>query len=70
MKSDLEKEKVTMTKLWAKREKQIDRVLNNTLGMYGGIQGIIGSNASQIEALDIEALPTSIEDDTDGDKNY
>ncbi|MBW2637012.1 MAG: DUF2130 domain-containing protein, partial [Deltaproteobacteria bacterium] len=35
MKKDLDQEKRAMTKIWSKREKQIERVINNTAGMYG-----------------------------------
>lgn len=40
MKDDLEHEKRAMTKIWAKRDKQIERVVTNTLRMYGDVQGI------------------------------
>lgn len=57
MKKDLDKEKVAMTKQWAKREKEIERVINNVAGMYGDMQGIIGSSLPQIESLELKALP-------------
>ncbi|MBI1912446.1 MAG: DUF2130 domain-containing protein [Deltaproteobacteria bacterium] len=41
MKEDLEAEKRAMLRIWAKREKQIERVVTNTLRMYGDMQGII-----------------------------
>ena len=34
-KNDLEQEKRAMQRIWAKREKQIDRVLTNTVGLHG-----------------------------------
>lgn len=57
MKEDLDKEKVAITKQWSKREMQINRVIVNTVGMYGDLQGIIGASLPQIEALEMEELP-------------
>jgi len=40
MKSDLEKEKRAMNRIWAKREKEMERVICSISGMYGDVQGI------------------------------
>ncbi|MDO8526480.1 MAG: DUF2130 domain-containing protein [Deltaproteobacteria bacterium] len=56
MKEDLEKEKTVMTKQWAKREKQIERVMQSTVGMYGDLQGIAGKTLQEIEGLEMKAL--------------
>ena len=53
MKEDLGQEKRAMTRIWAKREKQIERVIMNTAGMYGDMQGIIGASLPQIKMLEI-----------------
>ena len=45
-----------MTKQWAKREAQIDRVMQGTLGMYGDLQGIAGQGLQRIEGLEVAAL--------------
>ena len=55
MKDDLEKEKKAFTKIWAKREKQIELVISNTASMYGDIHGIIGVSLPQIKLLEIES---------------
>ncbi|MEW6616793.1 MAG: DUF2130 domain-containing protein [Thermodesulfobacteriota bacterium] len=55
MKEDLDQEKRAMTRIWAKREKQIERVIMNTAGMYGDMQGIIGATLPQIKILEIGA---------------
>ncbi len=55
MKEDLESEKRAMTKIWAKREKQIERVTLNTTGMYGDMHGIIGSTMPEIKTLELGA---------------
>lgn len=41
LREDLEREKRSMQRIWAKRDKQIERVINNIAGMYGDMQGII-----------------------------
>lgn len=35
MQEDLDREKKAITKQWAKREEQIERVMQATVGMYG-----------------------------------
>lgn len=57
MKNDLDGEKRAMQKLWAKREKEIDRVVSGTLGMYGDLEGIIGNTLPRIDGLELAALP-------------
>ena len=64
MHDDLEKERKTITKLWAKREEQIDRVMQATVGMYGDLQGIAGKTLQEIEGLEFqEALESPVEED-------
>jgi hypothetical protein len=55
MKGDLDKERRAMTKTWAKREKQIEKVILSTAGMYGDMQGIIGASLPEIKMLDLES---------------
>lgn len=45
MKEDLEREKRAFVKMWASREKQIQHVIDNTVGMYGDLQGMAGEAA-------------------------
>ena len=63
MQQDLDKEKKAITKQWAKRTEQIDRVMQATVGMYGDLQGIAGKTLQEIEGLDLLALdaPTNEE---------
>lgn len=56
MHADLDKERKTMTKLWAKREEQIRCVVESTAGMYGDLQGIAGKTLQEIEGLDVTQL--------------
>ena len=53
MKTDLDAEKRSMEKIWAKREAQIERVIKNTAGMYGDLQGIIGSALPEVKILEL-----------------
>lgn len=56
MKTDLDAEKKAITKQWAKREEQIERVMQGTVGMYGDLQGIAGKTLQEIEGLELPAL--------------
>jgi hypothetical protein len=56
MKEDLDKEKKAILKQWAKREEQIERVMQATVGMYGDFQGIAGKTIQEIEGLEFKAL--------------
>lgn len=56
MRTDLDKEKEAMRRLWAKREKEIERITENTIGMYGEMQGLIGSSMPSLAALDLTAI--------------
>ncbi len=56
MKEDLDKEKKAITKQWAKRDEQIERVMQATVGMYGDMQGIAGKTLQEIEGLEMKAL--------------
>jgi hypothetical protein len=56
MQEDLNKEKKAIMKQWAKREEQIDRVMQATVGMYGDLQGIAGRTLQEIEGLELRAL--------------
>ncbi len=53
MKEELEKEKRAYQKIWAHREKQIQRVVDNTVGMYGDLGGLMGKALPQIKLLEI-----------------
>ncbi len=56
MQADLDRERKTMTRLWAKREAQIQGVIESTVGMYGDLQGIAGRALQEIEGLEIPLI--------------
>ncbi|MDB5196038.1 MAG: hypothetical protein JWP88_408, partial [Flaviaesturariibacter sp.] len=41
-----------MEKIWKEREKQLDKVLISTSGMYGSIKGIAGASIGNIPLLE------------------
>jgi hypothetical protein len=53
LREDLETEKRAIQKSWAKREKQLERAVVCTSGMYGDLHGIIGKSLPQIELLEM-----------------
>ena len=53
MKSGIDSEKRAMQKIWKQREKQIEKVTNNTIDMYGSIKGIAGKAIGTVKALEL-----------------
>ncbi len=49
---ELDKEKRATQRVWAKKEKQLQSVLDNTANLYGDLQGLIGSAMQTIPALE------------------
>lgn len=66
MKQSLDTEKRAMTKIWATRETQILRLTENTVRMYGEIQGIAGKALPTIKLLELD---DGIEEKEDGKKD-
>ena len=56
MQADLESEKRAFNKHWNKRQKQLDRAISSTTGLFGDLQGIIGNELQEIEGMDLLAL--------------
>jgi hypothetical protein len=59
MNDDLVKEKKSIQRQWAKREEQIGRVMEATVGMYGELQGIAGKTLQEIDGLQLEDVANS-----------
>lgn len=53
MKEDLDGERRTSDRLFAKREKQIEILLRNSAGMYGELQAIVGGALRPVAALEL-----------------
>jgi hypothetical protein len=64
MKSALESEKRAMQRIWKEREKQIEKVINNTIDMHASIRGIAGNAIQAVKALELpgEDLDTDLMD--------
>ena len=60
----LDGERRAMERIWREREKQIDRVLANTVGMYGEVRGIVGSTLPPVPALELDTVAGQLEDAT------
>jgi len=56
MRDDLDKERKFMGRLWAKRETQIQAVIDSTVGMVGDLQAIAGKAMPGIPSLDLPLL--------------
>jgi hypothetical protein len=56
MQADLDRERKTMMRLWAKREEQIRGVVESTAGLYGDLQGIAGQTLLEIDGLELPLL--------------
>ncbi len=62
MKLDLDNEKKVMAKIWSKREKEIERVVTNTVSMHGELQGLIGTALPQVDSLEPDSLLLGFEE--------
>lgn len=54
MKTVMDKEKQYFTKKWAQEEKLIERVINQTIGMHGDLQGLMGASLPEIKSLEMD----------------
>lgn len=52
MKQSISRERLQMEKIWKEREKQLDKVLINTSGLFGSIKGIAGASVEDIPLLE------------------
>ena len=52
MKQGIMKERIQMEKMWKEREKQLEKVLISTSGLYGSVKGIAGASVGNIPLLD------------------
>lgn len=52
MKQGIARERIQMEKIWKEREKQLEKALISTSGMYGSVKGIAGASITDIPLLD------------------
>lgn len=62
LQEQLNRERRAMEKIWKDREKQIERVIANTVGMYGEMSGILGGTLPEIPALTLEGTVGLLEE--------
>lgn len=62
LREDLESEKRSTHRIWAKREKQLDRATTQAAGMYGDLSGLMDKALPVIDTL---SLPKASADDDD-----
>ncbi len=62
LRADLESEKRAMNKIWKSREKQMEKVFEGTINMYGSIKGIAGNAIGQVKALELGYDGEDLED--------
>ncbi|MGN8397205.1 DUF2130 domain-containing protein [Helicobacter pylori] len=62
LRADLESEKRAMARIWKSREKQIDKVFEGTINMYGSIKSIAGNAIGQVKALELGYDEGDLED--------
>ena len=61
MKQGIMKERIQMEKMWKEREKQLEKVLISTSGMYGSVKGIAGASIGDIPLLDGNDITNEID---------
>ena len=52
MKQSVARERIQMEKIWKEWEKQLEKVLINTSGLYGSVKGIAGASVVDIPLLE------------------
>ncbi|GAA7907538.1 DUF2130 domain-containing protein [Helicobacter pylori] len=62
LRADLESEKRAMNRIWKSREKQMEKVFEGTINMYGSIKGIVGNVIGQVKALELGYDGEDLED--------
>jgi len=54
MREGIESERRAFEKIWSRREKELTRAMTSTAGMYGDLQGLIGTSLQEIPQLCLE----------------
>jgi hypothetical protein len=54
LREQLDRERRAMEKLWREREKQLERIIGSTAGMYGELRGTIGQAMQPIASLELD----------------
>jgi len=60
MLSDLDSEERSLKAIWKKRRKQLERAFTGTAGLYGDLQGLMGTALPEIRQLEMPALEVGL----------
>ncbi len=60
MQAEIEKEKRYFSNKWARDEKNIRQVIDNTYGMHGDLKGIIGQMLPQIKGIEVLEIESEV----------
>lgn len=52
LRNGVTRERIQMEKIWKEREKQLEKVLLNTSGLFGSVKGIAGASIADLPLLD------------------
>jgi hypothetical protein len=63
LQTELDREQRAMRKIWKAREKQIEKILNNTIDMYGAVKGIAGQSIASIPSLELPLIQDASTDE-------
>ncbi len=64
MQGEIEKERRWFAQKWSREEKNLRNVLDNTLGMHGDLQSIMGKSIAELKSM--EELPETIDGQSEG----
>jgi hypothetical protein len=64
LQAGLGRERTAMERIWKEREKQIERVLANTAGLYGEVRGLVGASLPALPALELAPVAGALADMT------
>lgn len=62
MQNTLDKEKTALQKIWAQREKEIERLKTNTLTIHGSLSGLIDAPMPEVKSLNFPDIEIVIEE--------
>jgi hypothetical protein len=60
LRTDLEREKLSVTTAWARREKAHELILSGMAGLYGDLHGILGKSMPEIEGLEASQIEAPV----------
>jgi hypothetical protein len=56
MRDALEKERNSMNRAWARRQKDLEQISENTMGLYGDLESILCQTMPEVEGLELPRI--------------